>query len=523
MSRLWPRERGPSRALGKYQPVALPMNGAARPLRRAKDRGAERNMLPRQRASERSQQRTQKRNRGFADFEYDAREEEDDEEDDFDDDEEEDFCALFSYICYRCFCFCGIAILLVALGLLIVTAVLPGGHIGGITLPTLAQGIRIPHLLLPEPDVFPSPPTASVLPPPRPPFSSRPSSAKAAPGEARPMTAISDSKTPSGTTSTLTTFRTVKTTDMRRIFDPRPPPPPPIPPAPEPAPPPPPAPGMPPTPHPPPLPPPPRPPPPPPLPPSPPPPPTVGAAVVEELNARFFGAVPSNDLRSIGVIMRSWDGLNAGGRPWLPCPPSEHCGKFGDRFATSVVLPGHSATYAKGGLIVRPTSVSLNCAYPSDGGSQKIFCVPPGLSSHCTPGCKQWCDPDKGWRNWGCAWPRDQLKNMLEQQKVVSSGGNGFNEVIFDSATWKRNLPDTIMGVFVHADASSEDLAYATAVHAAFLRHYPSVGSAQTPLVLYNGSHPSTPFRDISPRLSRKEKPPCISNNGPRVPIVLCD
>ena len=148
-TRAWPKP-----ALGR--PARLTTHEWRRAtLRRAKDRGAGKKHAAEAAASERSQQRT-KRNRGFADFEYDAREEEDDEEDDFDDDEEEDFCALFSYICYRCFCFCGIAILLVALGLLIVTAVLPGGHIGGITLPTLAQGIRIPYLLLPEPDAFPA-------------------------------------------------------------------------------------------------------------------------------------------------------------------------------------------------------------------------------------------------------------------------------------------------------------------------------------------------------------------------------
>ena len=219
--------------------------------------------------------------------------------------------------------------------------------------------------------------------------------------------------------------------------------------------------------------------------------------------------------------MRSWDGLNEMGRPWLPCGSSEHCGKYGDRFATSMVLPGHAQTYAAGGLVIQPTSVSLNCAYPSDGGSQKIFCTPPGLSAHCIPGCKQWCDPEKGWRNCGCACQRDELKNMLEQQKAVSPGG-GFNEVILDAATWKRNLPHTIMGVFVRAGAVEHDVAYARAVHAAFLRHYPSISCAQTPLIEYNMSHP-VPFRDISPHISRKEPPPCISNNGVRVPAVRCD
>ena len=221
--------------------------------------------------------------------------------------------------------------------------------------------------------------------------------------------------------------------------------------------------------------------------------------------------------------MRSWDGLNEGGRPWIPCRASEHCGKFGDRFATSIVYAGHTQTYAAGGLIIRPTAgASLNCAYASDGGSQKVVCDPPGLSPHCTPGCKEPCDYSKGWRNWGCSWPRGNLKMMLEQQRIISPEG-GFNEVVLDAATWQRNLPRTVMAVFVHANAAAQDFAYARSVHAAFLRHYPTVSPAQTAFVEYNASHPAQPFRDISPVISLKERPPCAVNNGDRVPKVLCD
>jgi hypothetical protein len=302
---------------------------------------------------------------------------------------------------------------------------------------------------------------------------------------------------------------------------PRPPPPDPFPPAPSPAPPN--EPRPPPSPLPPfsPLRPPPRTPPrlpsPPPSPPTPPPPPpTHGAELAAELNARFRSAEPSQDLKRVGVILRGWDGLSEEGRPWLPCETHRSCAKYRDRFASSIVYGGHTQSYAHtGGLVLRPDEVAVNCAYPSDGGSQKVVCDPPGRSERCTPGCKTRCDPAKGWRNWGCAWAPEHLKNMLEQQRILEPHG-GYNEVILDAATWKANLPRTIMGVFVHIDAQPRDRAYATAVHAAFLRAY-GIDGSQTALLEYNATSATAPFRDISPRV-----PVCIAKNGDKVPAVAC-
>jgi hypothetical protein len=151
---------------------------------------------------------------------------------------------------------------------------------------------------------------------------------------------------------------------------------------------------------------------------------------VAALNARFRDATASNDLSSAGVHIRGWDSLSDGlsGKPWMPCRPTASCGKYGDRFATSIIYPSHIETYGGGGFVLNPAVIELNCAYFSDGGTQGKACVPLGKTSTCIPGCNRWCQPDLGSRNWGCSWPPSQLKLMLEQQRALAPRG-GMNEV----------------------------------------------------------------------------------------------
>ena len=215
-----------------------------------------------------------------------------------------------------------------------------------------------------------------------------------------------------------------------------------------------------------------------------PPPPLSKHDIVATLNARFTNAKPSNDLSQAGVVIRAWDGLSAPGRPWEPCEAGQFCQRFSDRFATSIVYPGHPETYAPGGFVLRPEALELNCAYYADGGSQGAQCNPPRKTSTCSPGCKRWCDPARGAKNWGCAWRPEYLKSMIEQQQVLSPGG-GYNEVIFDAEAWVRNLPRTIMAVFVAKDASEEDIETSRSVHANFLQRF-GIDSDTTPLVTYD-------------------------------------
>lgn len=221
----------------------------------------------------------------------------------------------------------------------------------------------------------------------------------------------------------------------------------------------------------------------------PPPPPLIEGGstkyeIVDTLNARYLHAHASNDLRLAGVIVRAWDGLSAPGRPWEPCEENQFCARYRDRFATSIIYPGHPETYASGGFILRPEMMDLNCAYSADGGSQGVHCDPPRKTPECSPGCKRWCEPSRGVKNWGCAWHPQNLKEMIEQQKILSPAG-GYNEVILDAEAWVRNLPQSIMAVFVHKNAKLADVENSRSVHANFLQRY-GLTSDATPLVTYD-------------------------------------
>ena len=143
----------------------------------------------------------------------------------------------------------------------------------------------------------------------------------------------------------------------------------------------------------------------------------------------------------------------------------------------------------------------------------------------------------------------EHLKDMLVQQReagAVGRGASSYNEVILDAASWQRNLPRIIQGVWVSKAASEEHRAHALSVHAAFLRHYGGALAAANgksassffsfPLVEYDETAEESgnaPFRDITPSGCAggsnasvgdvRRACPCSPNNGPSVPLVLCD
>ena len=210
------------------------------------------------------------------------------------------------------------------------------------------------------------------------------------------------------------------------------------------------------------------------------------------LNERFRNASASNDLRAAGVLIRSWDALSSWGKPWLPCETDRFCAKFSDRFATSIIYPGHVDVYDGGGFVLRPNEIELNCAYAYDGGSQGALCFPPGKTAQCTPGCKRWCDPAKGVRNWGCSWHPDHLKYMIVEHELAPAGQ--YNEVIVDAHVWKRNLPRTIEAVYILKGAKDAALVEKSkGVHADFLRFY-GLTTRDTPLVTFDQKNTHAPF-----------------------------
>jgi len=68
---------------------------------------------------------------------------------------------------------------------------------------------------------------------------------------------------------------------------------------------------------------------------------------------------PSDDVAAAGVLVRLFDKINDARSPWLPCPRSLWCAKFGDRFSATLVnaeLP-HLYNDWAGGMVL-DTSVT---------------------------------------------------------------------------------------------------------------------------------------------------------------------
>ena len=82
---------------------------------------------------------------------------------------------------------------------------------------------------------------------------------------------------------------------------------------------------------------------------------------------------------------------------------------------------------------------------------------------------------------------------MIEQQQVLQPAGGQYNEVIVDSAAWVKNLPHTILAVYMFKGAESSASENSRGVHAHFLKYY-GLTFDQVPLVTYDSSNPTEPF-----------------------------
>jgi hypothetical protein len=230
-----------------------------------------------------------------------------------------------------------------------------------------------------------------------------------------------------------------------------------------------------------------------------------GWTLIHDLNEQFRNARVSNHLSSAGILVHVFDGISDAMRPWLPCKDIP-CAKYADRFATSLLYPGHQDVYAGGaggwqkggggGFVISTDHVSLNCAYYADGGSQGKLCGQ-GAGPECVPGCGRWCDPAKEWRNWGCAWQPQYLRQMIIQQEAVHPDG-GYNEVIVNADSWVTSLPNTILAVFVcvASDGTAErgKIDNARRVHQQFLADY-RMSQQDFPLLLMDEGNSEYPFR----------------------------
>lgn len=213
---------------------------------------------------------------------------------------------------------------------------------------------------------------------------------------------------------------------------------------------------------------------------------------MDEINDRFLGGGPNNDVRKAGVLMRAFDEITHPEKPWEPCPQVWKgrplmCGKFGDRFPSTIIYPGQVQIYSKGsgGFVIRPSTAEILCSYDHDGLTMKPekTCTPPGVSDECTPGCgRERCPEDPFWR---CAWPPDKLKQMMEAHQARKGRAADHNEIVLDADSWVRNLPRTVEAVFMLAGADEKYAQAAREVHRALLSEY-GITESTIPLVVFD-------------------------------------
>ena len=247
------------------------------------------------------------------------------------------------------------------------------------------------------------------------------------------------------------------------------------------------------------------------------------SADAAQINARFIGGGPYDDVRSAGVAMHQFDDLEDRDQAWRPCT-SGWCAKYGDRISASLVnkrspptpdgdigLFKDSEGVFSGGFVADPSKTEVLCSYPGDGGTMDRLCLnddgsPIHPDASCVPGCgckdseltpcENSCtaaspSPVSGVHQ--CAWPRTNLSAMLHIQEEVTKGV--YNELVLDSATWVANLPHSVEAVFYPKGCSKATEDRARTAHAAFVKHF----GTETPLLVLDVSNWEAPFSVAAP------------------------
>lgn len=250
---------------------------------------------------------------------------------------------------------------------------------------------------------------------------------------------------------------------------------------------------------------------------------TVQQAVMNGINSRFAKGGPSNDLAAAGVLIHQWDNTEDQNAKWMPCPATDWCKAFSDRWSTSLVnamSPRRSAdhslvlfSYITGGFILSPDANRVLCSSPSDLGSMDRICDPVGVSKDCIPGCFTeetngtacWCDEtpetmcpsrDPTAKPSSCVWQADHLVDMLTLQEVTHKGTT-YNEVVIDAATYSLK-PDVALEAFFYIptaeclkNPSCKD--QTAAAHTRFLAKFGRT-AAETPLLMLDTTDFTAPF-----------------------------
>lgn len=269
----------------------------------------------------------------------------------------------------------------------------------------------------------------------------------------------------------------------------------------------------------------------------------LASPVAEAINARFHHPKHgSNLLEDAGVIVHMVDGYEEYGKPWqMACTPSPSCSWQSDRISASIIHKGRPGSYGpdapsgayrgKGGIILRPASVTLLCGYPGDGNTRRVTCQPPGVSSTCIPGCIQnyrvsidnsadpwqrWCDIadhtgqcegdlSRPWR------PADLGALMHRDQSSPRKAA--YNELVIDGPSANAQLPTTIEAFFM-LPTDPHDGQVARDAHRNFLATYPNLKAQDVPLLVYRPEDPNGPF--VLPDASQQHMQAAPSNDAVR-------
>ncbi|KAF4661876.1 hypothetical protein FOL47_006508 [Perkinsus chesapeaki] len=248
--------------------------------------------------------------------------------------------------------------------------------------------------------------------------------------------------------------------------------------------------------------------------------------VVTLLNKRFNEGGPTSDLSKAGVLMHQWDGLGAEDydQSWRPYTPEEcsnssshaNC-QYSDRISCLLINndvrnPGDGRiplyTYTRGGTVEDPDFTEVTCAYSEDGGTMD--------RSNAGCGCHSGDDQCEAWGdNNSCAlegpvadlsvcwWGPNDLQNMMENQKGV------YNEVVISSATYLKNLPESIQAFFFIANNSLSETETRTQ-YGTFKASYPD---SDVPLLVINYDAKESPFFKADNTQMYTTAAPTTSNN----------
>lgn len=215
-------------------------------------------------------------------------------------------------------------------------------------------------------------------------------------------------------------------------------------------------------------------------------PPLPDSALAALLNDRFARGRPSNDLDTAGVLVHSFDDMDQHADPWNPCPPSQWCARYGDRFSACLVnrrVP-HLFNAGVGGFVIaaaalQPLESAIACSWSYDAGTM-------GQGSGGCEGNGRCASLG----SYYCWWRGTETQLMLEQQAANTHAQSEYNEIMLRAEHWTAHLPAVIAAVFHPA---GRDEARSRRVHEALLLEY-GLDARAVPRLELNMARLDAPF-----------------------------